>query len=278
MATKDKENALAKNAAGTTALAGAYDYGTDANAGWENTGADDFTVPFLSVLQAGSPQCKKKNAKHVEGAEEGMLYNTATGDIYGAEEGVQIIPCYTEHIYIEWKNKQKDGGGFVGTHNPDSDLVLRAREASTQFGKYIVPVPDGIDHDLVETFVIYCLLLDAAGELIGPCMLSMASTKIKAYKAIMSPLRAVKGRPPLFAFKLKVTTVFVPNAKGDYHNFKIVPANGSPVDSLIAPDDVLFLAGKEFKELVAAGKAKIDHGKANAASGSGGGDVKDAPF
>ena len=278
MATAKEKAALAKQTPQTTALAGKYDYGTDANAGWENTGADDFTVPFLSVLQAGSPQCKKKNAKYIEGAEEGMLMNTSTQEIYGAEEGIQIIPCYTEHIYIEWKNKQKDGGGFVGQHNPDSPLVTRALEASTQFGTYYVPVPDGIDHDLVETFCVYAILLDAQGELIGPCMLSMASTKIKAYKAFMSPLRAVKGRPPLFAFKLKVTTVFVPNQKGDYHNFKIVPANGSPVDSLMAPDDALFLAGKAFKELVASGKAKIDHSKANAAGGDAGKDPADVPF
>lgn len=271
----DKKNELAKKAAGG-ALAPKFDYGEDAGSGFEGTSSEDFTIPFLAILQSGSPQVKKKSAEYIEGAEEGMLYNTATGEIFDGDAGVQIVPCYTEHLYIEWRNRQNDTGGFIGTHVLDSKVVADAKAASTQFGKYTVPVEDGVDHDLVETFVIYCLLLNAEGELIGPCMISFSSSKIKAYKGIMTPLHQVKGRPPLFAFKLKVTTVFVKDPKGDYHNFKIVPANGSPVDSLMPPDDVLVLTGKEFKVQVATGKAKIDHGKANAAA-SADGEVA-APF
>ena len=274
MAEKKKKTALAKTAGGALELP--FSYGDDTGGGWEGTDSEDFTIPFLAILQSGSPQCKKKGAEYIEGAEEGMLYNTATGEIYDGDTGVQIVPCYTEHIFIEWKNKQKDGGGFIGTHKPDSHLVLEAKAASKDFGKYYVPVTDGIDHDLVETFVFYAILLDAEGEIVGPCMISCSSTKIKAYKSIMTPLRQVKGRPPLYAFKLLVTTVPETNTKGDYHNFKIVPANGSPIDSLIDPDSPLFAAGKAFKEQVASGKAKVDHSKSSDAAAAA--DPKDAPF
>jgi len=274
----DKKNELAKKeAAGALALPGGYDYGDNAGAGWENTGSEDFTIPFLAILQSGSPQVKKKGAEYVDGAEEGMLYNTATGEIFDGDDGVQIVPCYTEHLYIEWRNRQTDTGGFIGTHTTDSNVVAAAKIASKTFGKYEVEVADGVNHDLVETFVIYALLLDAAGELIGPCMISFSSTKIKAYKGIMTPLRQVKGQPPLFAYKLKITTVAEKNPKGDFYNFKIVPANGSAVDSLMPPEDILVLAGREFKVQVASGKAKVDHSKSNAATGAGS-DEKDAPF
>jgi hypothetical protein len=275
MATEEKK-ALAKTAA-PGALAMPFDYGTEAGSGWEGTSNEDFAIPFLSILQSGSPQVKKKGAEYVEGAEEGMLYNTATGELYDGDTGVQIIPCYTEHIFIEWKNKQTDGGGFVGVHSIDSDVVAQARAASKEFGKYTVPVEGGNPHDLVETFVFYAIQLDAAGEIVGPCMISCSSTKIKAYKAIMTPLRQVKGRPPLFAFKLRVATVPEKNAKGDFFNFKITPANGSPVESLIDPATDLFTVAKEFKDQVVQGKAKIDHSKANA-GGSAGGDPPDVPF
>jgi len=109
-------------------------------------------------------------------------------------------------------------------------------------------------------------------------MISCSSTKIKAYKAIMTPLRQVKGRPPLFAFKLSITTVFEKNAHGEFYNFKIMPANGSAVDSLIDPASELFTVAKAFKEQVASGKAKVDHSKAGASEGGGKGDPKDAPF
>lgn len=271
-------NKLAKTSA-PGALALPFDYGETANAGWEGTSSSDFAIPFLSVLQSGSPQVKKQKAEYIEGAQEGMLLNTASNEIIDGTTGVTIVPCYTEHIFIEWKNRQKDTGGFIGIHQPDSDVVKRAVAASTQYGKYTVPVDGGIDHDLVETFMIYCILVDADGEIEGPCMISFASTKIKAYKNTLTPLRKIKGRPPLFAFKLKVTTVFETRSKGDSWNFKIVPANGSPVDSLIDPAGTLFAAGKEFKEQVESGKAKVDHSKANGGGGGGaGGDAEDAPF
>jgi hypothetical protein len=274
MADKKKNELAKKEAAGALALPGGYDYGDDANSGWENTGTEDFTIPFLAILQSGSPQCKEAEPEYIEGAREGMLINTATQELYDGKAGVELVPCYTEHLFVEWRNRQSDGGGFIGVHTADSDIVAKAKAASTQFGKYLVPVEDGVDHDLVETFYIYALIVKG-DELIGPCMVSFSSTKIKAYKGIMTPLRQVKGRPPLFAFRLLATTVAEKNAKGSFHNFKIVPAGGSAVDSLLAPEHDFVLAGKEFKTQVAEGKAKIDHGGGNAGDGNG---EEKAPF
>lgn len=272
----EEKTKLAKtDEAGALALPGGYDYGEDVGGGWENTGTEDFTIPFLAILQSNSPQCIETEAEFIEGAKAGMLMNTATQELYEGKEGVQLVPCYTQHIFVEWKNRQTDGGGFIGIHMADSEVVTVAKAASKKFGKYTVPVKDGVDHDLVETFYIYGMVV-AGDEIVGPCMVSFSSTKIKAYKNIMTPLRQVKGRPPLFAFKLSVTTVAEKNAKGSYYNFKIVPAGGSAVDSLIAPDHPFVLAGKEFKDQVAEGKAKIDHGGGSTADGNG--DEKEAPF
>jgi len=271
----DKNELAKKAAAGALALPGGYDYGDNAGSGWENTGTEDFTIPFLAVLQSNSPQIAETEAEYIEGAKAGMLINTATQKLYDGKEGVELVPCYTEHLFVEWRNRQTDGGGFIGIHTADSDVVTKAKAASTQFGKYIVPVEDGVDHDLVETFYIYGLIVDG-DEIVGPCMVSFSSTKIKAYKGIMTPLRQVKGRPPLFAFKLKIVTVAEKNTKGSYYNFKIAPAGGSAVDSLIAPDHQFVLAGKEFKDQVAEGKAKIDHGGGN--TGDGVSDEKAPPF
>ena len=275
MAEKNENKLAKKEAAGALALPGGYDYGNDAGSGWENTGTEDFTIPFLAVLQSNSPQIAETEAEYIEGAKAGMLMNTATQELFDGKDGVELVPCYTEHLFVEWRNRQTDGGGFIGIHTTDSDIVARAKAASTQFGKYTVPVEGGVDHDLVETFYIYGMIV-AGDDIVGPCMVSFSSTKIKAYKGIMTPLRQVKGRPPLFAFKLKIVTVAEKNTKGSYYNFKIVPAGGSAVDSLIAPDHPFVLAGKEFKDQVAEGKAKIDHGGGNAGDGSG--NEKNAPF
>jgi len=275
MATK-KEQALAKKAEEQTALAtGGFDYGEDAGSGWENTSQEDFTIPFLSIIQAMSPQVQETDAEFIEGAKAGMLMNTATSELFSGKDGVEFVPCFTEHKYVEWKNRQKDGGGFVAVHDCDSEIVREAKAASTQFGKYTVPVPEGVDHDLVETFYLYGLLVKG-DEVVTPCMISFSSTKIKAYKGALTPLRQMEGRPPLFAFRLRITTVAEKNAKGTFHNFKIVPANGNPVDSLIAPDDKIFQTAKAFKDQVASGSAKVDH--TGGATGDDQGSDADSPF
>lgn len=273
---KDKtETDLAVKNEGQTALAGRFDYGDMAGDGWDNTGQDDFTIPFLAIVQAMSPQVQETEAEHIEGAKAGNLLNTASQELFDGKEGINFVPCYTQHLFVEWKNRQLDGGGFVAIHEADSDVVKEAKARSTEFGKYTVPVEAGHPHDLVETFYVYGLIVSGE-EIVTPCMISFSSTKIKAYKAIMTPMRQVKGRPPLFAFLLKINTVSEKNAKGTYHNFKLSFANGSAVDSLLAPDSLFVLAGKEFKDQIAEGKAKVDHGGANTGTGNGG--DEDAPF
>ena len=274
MPKKDEAN-LAKQNAGPTALAPKFDYGEMKGDGWDNTSQDDFTIPFLAIIQAMSPQVQENEGEYIEGAKAGDLLNTASQELYAGKDGVEFVPCYTQHLFVEWKNRQADGGGFVATHESDSDVARAAKERSTQFGKYTVPVEEGTDHDLVETFYIYGLIV-AGDEIVTPCMISFSSTKIKAYKGIMTPMRQVKGKPPIFAFKLKINTVSEKNTKGTFHNFKIGFAGGSAVDSLMAPDNLFVVAGKEFKDQIAAGKAKVDHGGGN--TGSSSGDDKDAPF
>jgi len=272
---KDKTDLAVKNE-GQIALAGRYDYGDMAGDGWDNTGQDDFTIPFLSIVQAMSPQVQETEAEYIEGAKAGNLLNTASQELFDGKEGVTFVPCYTQHLFVEWKNRQLDGGGFVAIHETDSQIVKDAKAASKEFGKYTIAVDDGHPHDLVETFYVYGLIVDGE-EIITPCMISFSSTKIKAYKSIMTPMRQVKGHPPLFAFLLKINTVSEKNNKGTYHNFKISFANGSAVDSLLPPDHIFVLAGKEFKDQISEGKAKVDHGGANAGNGSDGSD-ENVPF
>lgn len=259
MASK-KETKLAVKAEATTALAaGGYDYGELASDGWDNTGAEDFAIPFLAVIQAMSPQVQEAEGEFIEGAKAGMLMNTASNELFDGKAGIEFIPCLTQHLFVEWKNRQTDGGGFIAIHQCDAQLVQDAKNDSTQYGKYTVPVAEGTPHDLVETFYIYGVIVKD-DEVVTPCLVGFNSTKIKAYKAALTPLRQVKGRPPLYAFRLRITTVAEKNAKGSFYNFKIVPACGDAISSLLPPDHALVIAAKAFKDQVSEGKAKIDHG------------------
>ena len=51
--------------------------------GLESVGTEDYALPFLRIIQSGSPQLKKSDPnKYIDGAEEGMLFNTLTNEYY----------------------------------------------------------------------------------------------------------------------------------------------------------------------------------------------------
>ena len=92
-------NQVAKKQNSNVALTGMFE--EDANTSFSNMGSEDFALPFLRVLGQLSPETNKRDAKYVEGAEPGMIFNTVTKQLYDGEEGVNVIPCYYKREYVE---------------------------------------------------------------------------------------------------------------------------------------------------------------------------------
>ena len=58
----------------------------DAHQGFDNMDQNDLALPFLRILGQLSPQVNKRDAKYVNGAESGMIYNTVTGELYDGDK------------------------------------------------------------------------------------------------------------------------------------------------------------------------------------------------
>jgi len=54
------------------------DFSGFAGEGFQGLGKDDLAIPFLVILQSGSPQLKRSEGEYIPGAAEGMLYNSVT--------------------------------------------------------------------------------------------------------------------------------------------------------------------------------------------------------
>jgi len=276
MAAKKKASAkkaiVKKKPAGALAV---HDYGEDAGAGFEQTSAADYAIPFLSVLQTNSPQVEKGSGAQIDGAEAGNLFNTVSQECYDGDKGLVFIPCDTAHQYVEWKPRDS-GGGFVGVFPPDSDMVTLAKEQSVSFGK--LKTDEG--NDLIETFYMYGLLLrDFDATDFEMVMIPFSSTKIKKYRQIMYRMRTLQG-VPLFANRLLITSVPEKNNKGSFWNFKIEPAGEDQASSLLPPmigdeQNPLMVAAKAFRDQVRSGQAKAAYDSAGA---EGGGEGGDEPF
>ena len=82
--------------------------------GFENMGADKYSVPRLKIAQPTSGVLTEDNTK----VKVGDFYNSVTGESYGSE--IEVIPVYFNTVWLEWKPNM---GGLAGRHKPYSVRV-----------------------------------------------------------------------------------------------------------------------------------------------------------
>lgn len=221
----------------------------DANGGFEEADASAFAIPFLQVLQSGSPQCKKSDGAYIKGAEEGMFYNTVTQEIFSGEEGLIVIPCHYTQRFIEWATRES-GGGFIGEHLPTDDIV--GMTVKDEKGRDMLE--NG--HVLVDTRNHYVLIEDKDGML-APALLALSSTASKVSRQWMSKMQGIKIKnatgqfvtAPMNSRKYKLTTVPKSNEKGSWFvpNVELIG---------IVEDSAVYDAATEFRNAVRTGTAK----------------------
>src|SRR6266446_1920456 len=85
----------------------------DSGKGFETLQQQDFSAPFLVILQAMSPQCDPTNDLYLPQARMGMILNTQTTHLY---QQIKVVPCRYEFRNIEWKPRST-GGGFVASYS-----------------------------------------------------------------------------------------------------------------------------------------------------------------
>jgi len=228
-------------------------------------------VPFISILQSNSPQVEEKDPV---GAEAGKLFNTVTKELY---DEVVVIPVHRESAFVEWIPRTK-GGGFVAMHDPEGEVVQNAVKENNGSR---VKLKLG-ENDLVETHYVYALVLDPAGsEVQGFAVIAFKSTAIKPYRELLTSLYMLKGKPPIFANRVRLQTTKQKNEKGTYYNYKISPLRESYAASLINPAEErsLLQEATAFRDQVLNGLARADFTQERAAgTGVPAEDAENAPF
>ena len=63
----------------------------DSGKGAEEIKSDDVSTPILKILHQLSPECNTRSAKHVEGADPGMLYSNSFGQPMDGEKGIEVL-------------------------------------------------------------------------------------------------------------------------------------------------------------------------------------------
>lgn len=251
-------------------------YAADAGAGFENQTAEDVSLPFLVVLQPGSPEVQDENAA----ARPGMIINKTTGDLTKGSDGLTFIPAWTDHLMVEWRPRDA-GGGLVASHPIDAPLARKVR-AEQQMGKYHT---EG-GNDLIETFYVYGLALTEDGSPY-PAVIAFSSSHIKGYKDWMFRAKSIQiakpdgtkiSRLPLFSHAYRIRTV---KREGNGNTW-FVPvvsfAGEDATQSRLAPTSELYLAARSVKEGVSQGLTRAATESLTADAKSTKADAAAAPY
>lgn len=251
------------------ATASAAMFESDAGSGMEGTDSESFAIPFLMVLQKGSPQVDEAAGEAIEGAKAGMLFENVTSRMFDGKVGVNIVPCAYRRVFLRW-GPRDGGGGFKGELLPEQVVAMRQDGKIVEVdGRLYIPLEDGSVHEkkcdrIADTRNHFVLILNDDGSWTN-ALLSLTSTQIKKSKMLMSALSGVKVNgssgpftPPTFANVVHVTTVPESNDKGAWYGVRF------EVTGPVADKNV-YAAGRAFHGSVAKGAVAAKYEEAPSA-------------
>ncbi len=267
-----KTDVLATQQPQTQALATAKQLEQDFDQYVDHFQQSDLATPFLIILQANSPQVLEGGEGYVAGARAGMIFNTATQELWEGGEGVVVIPAHYKKTYIEWVPRD-DGGGFVADHGEAEGLRLLATCSKDEKGKDCLP--NG--NNLVATAQHYVVIMTDEGP--QPVLCPMVSTQLKKSRnwntRIVGQLVEIKGkkcRVPMFFHSYRLTTQLEKNDQGSWYGW-VIEYNGPSYE--LDENREYYEAAKSFREMVDAGKVNTTPPAAAQDQPAGG---EEAPF
>ena len=233
-----KENALA-----------AVNFEADAGQGLNMT-QEDLALPFLKVLGQLSPECNKRDAKHVEGAEPGMIINTVTNEIYDGVKGIDVVPVHYKRQHIEWQDRGESQGAPVKIYEAGDDLPSTTRD---KFNKDRLSNGNYLENTASHFVVIL-------GNSPTTALISMKATQLKVSRKWNSMMMGLKMQgknglftPPTYSHIYKLSTVQMSNDKGTWFGWDV--AKVGPVE-----DADLYNMAKQFAASVGKGETQAKFG------------------
>lgn len=203
--------------------------------GAENVGSEDVIIPRIELVQALSPARKKSDPAYIDGADEGMLFNNVTRDLYGPE--LTVVPVYYAKQYLVWKDRKAGGGtnGFRGAFNTKAEAEATISSLAE----------DGLE--IVDTAQHFVLVYHDGKW--SEAVISMAKSKMKVSKRWNSLMRLTDTDS--FSRAYKLSAVVETNARNEqYYNFN--------VSALGFVSKEVYEQGEKLYEVISKGGVKVN--------------------
>jgi hypothetical protein len=181
---------------------------TGTGLGNENVDANSLTIPKLDIIQSLSPQKQKSSPKYIEGAEEGKIFDSLSGELY---DSVFLINLMYETSWTVFKQR-KFGGGFEGSFDTEADARKYLEDQQL----------DPKQYDVVESGIHKCLMLDENGNPKQPVLIYMTGSKQRISKQWNTAIQLEGKGADRFATVWTLSTIEETNKQGQpYYNFRV---------------------------------------------------------
>jgi len=242
-AVKTKEN-------GKVAVLDINMFEQDAGAGLSNLGTEDMALPFLKILSRQDPVLDE-----LDNAKAGDFLNTVTNQVYKGKEGVDVIPCSYQRVFIQWMPRGQGTGAPVAIFSPTDDNLPPTERHKNDTKDYVV---DGGGSYLEQTCQWYIKVVEKDGT-VSNALLALKSTQLKKSRKWMSMImsRQMTGKngsftPPMYSHIYTLKTLPEQNSLGDWH--------GVEMSLKKQVDDVhQYKSAKTFAESVEKGDVNVKH-------------------
>lgn len=201
-----------------------FDYSKALGLGTSTIDRSVMGMPFIGIIQKGSPEFDETHRKHAEKKIEGCRPGNILFEPERAvlPQPIEVIPLATTTLYTEWKPNQQ---GFVGNRDltvvSHPDYRKGQPGTPTQYREYLG------QNELVYT--IYFLVLFKHGEKWKRGIIAFTSTQLKVGRAwakqiVTTKIPGLEGEPPIFACSYKLSTFADSNDKGGFYAWKLEKA------------------------------------------------------
>lgn len=189
----------------------------DAPGGLDGITREDIAIPFLSIIQALSPQLEPGNAKYLEEAKIGNVIQTVSCELM---KRALVIPVDYRRSFCEWVPRA-NGGGFRGEGGMErEDEFNRLVDRKTG----IATLENG--NHLIDTRNFY-VFAGSSPETLEPMVISMSRTQTKKAKTFVNliqnyvPMGAPQRVYPAWAALYEFSSVLEKNEKGSWYGWNI---------------------------------------------------------
>lgn len=238
--------------------------------GMDTLSASDKIIPQLKVAEASSDQLKPSNAKYIEDLKAGLLFNTATGEVYGKSALLSILGVFK--TLTVWPSLDDI------TRVPPEEVVYEAVNPS-RFTAIDTACERTADNKMVLngtkkvnlSYQVLAVVVNEDGSF-APVVIDCGKTKFKNARQLNTLLDSIRftakdgsrKRAATCASLIKIEVIEARNDKNEWHEYKFsrVTDNDNLLSGGMFKAELLFQfinEAKQIREQLLKGTVKLDN-------------------